>query len=193
MSNINAPSDWGTIVLVALVLYGLLFVYLMVTGHADVSGTCDNNQILCGDRREKEKKFVLFGGAGSMSFGAVIFLFYLYSQEPWLLFLSKVQLVMSVVDVLYIYVQFIFNPGEEKLELHSHGLSLRAPGCARTSVWDPIGLGLYLLQILTNWKWLAWPRGLLQFVLYDLIGTPIAMLIFLPARLLGKKVTVLPA
>lgn len=128
-----------------------------------------------------------------MSFGAVIFLLYLYSQEPWLLFLSKVQFVMSVVDVLYIYVQFIFNPGEEKLELHSHGLSLSAPGCARTSVWDPIGLSLYLIQILTDWKWLAWPRGLLQFILYDLIGTPIAMLVFLPARLLGKKVTVLPA
>ncbi|OIP74468.1 MAG: hypothetical protein AUK08_01635 [Candidatus Pacebacteria bacterium CG2_30_36_39] len=144
----------------------------------------------CVDHREKTK-YRIAGGVGTYTFGIIPWLAYVYlfPSWDWLIYLAGAQFVMSVVDVLALWAQFIFNFGPEFVLLRSHGL--RHPGCGRTSAWDPIGGAMYLAQIIFKVN-LGIPRGLWQFFVYDLPGWPIALIVNLPALLTGKFVFPLP-
>lgn len=189
MSFIGSPSDWGFAAVIAAGLYGVLLAYLGATHHMSFAASAEKGAG-CVDHRE-HAKYRVPGGVGTFSMGLVPLLAYLYlfPSWTWLLVLARVQFLMSSVDVLLLWGQFIVHPGAEVVLLRSHGL--RHPGCGRTSAWDPIGGGLYLIQIFTDWKWLGYIRGFIQLP-YDLVGMVPAFVVNLPALLVGKLVIPIP-
>ena len=192
---LNATKEqWLLAAGIGGVLYALVLAYLFKKdehghAHATYEATAPEGAG-CIDYRE-DVKYRIPGGVGTFALGIPPWLLLQYlGTGDWLADLARIQFLLAVFDIAILYKQFIAQAGPEKVKLRSH--SFRKLGCGRTSAHDPVGLTLYLIQILTGWKWLAFPRAVIQFFVYDLIGTPMCFIVTLPARLFGKKVTPIP-
>lgn len=162
--------------------------------HADYTPNAEHGT-QCPDHRLKSK-YKLAGGVGTYTAGAVPWLLYsfVFPGFELLRWLALIHFFMSAFDILYYWFQLFTHWGPEVEVLRSHGIGLSgAPGCFRTSGWDPIALTLFFIQKKTGADGWAYVRGLYQFLVYDLLGWAIALPVnFVVGLFAGKLILASP-
>lgn len=190
---------------VMFALYGIVLIYLITTHHATLKTVPTIIKACCIDRRTPSK-YNIAGGVVPFTLGLIPYLLSRWLDMPWFLILTIYQFTMGGTDILLLYAQFLRRAwqwtdeegsshfGFELIWLQSHGL-----GCVRSSANDPIGLIIWITQIVVvdmlkqNQHKLAFQhmRDIATWI-YTLVGFVPAFIICLPALALGKLVLPVP-
>ncbi len=163
-------------------IWVIIVIHLLITGHATLGSNGDSDDIGCGDSRVW-RIFFIFGGPSGLSFGLPYFWlmnilgFTGIVKEYWIGFIY-IQFVTSVLQTIIFLLFCLFGQRSVKpFRLFKSHLK----GCGWVSGLSPIGWILYWIQQLSpdSIKWLMWlPRDIetLLVFIFTFVASPLLLI-----------------